>query len=94
MDQTATIITAVSTPEYKKIVIETLQGLRYTADLACFESVYCFPKNFAEWQKVSIDSDSLALIWSSRFEVHGDQVIALSMKKEALSFQNQSASCS
>lgn len=75
MDTTTPVILKVSAPEYKKIVIETSEGKRYHADLSSFSTVYCFPKSEAEWKKVSPDSYGFALIWSSRFEVHVDQVI-------------------
>ena len=42
-------------------------------DLSKFETVYCFP-NPDQWNEVSIDSYGRELIWSSRFEVHIDQV--------------------
>ena len=39
-------------------------------------------KNEDEWKKCSIDSYGLGIIWSSRFEVHSDQVVGLANKIE------------
>jgi len=75
VDTTTPVILKVSAPEYKKIIIETSEGKRYYADLSSFSSVYCFPKSLDEWKKVSPDCYGFALVWSSRFEVHMDQVI-------------------
>lgn len=88
MDQTTPIIYNVQTPEYGKIIIVTSNGYVYEADLATFKKVFCFPKNFAEWAQVSIDSDGLALIWKTRFEIHVDQVLALATSHKILSQEN------
>ncbi len=56
--------------------------MRYSADLSLFESVSYFPADEAAWSRVSIDGYGLALVWSSRFEVHIDQVIGLADKIE------------
>ena len=82
MGYTAPVITKISTPAYKKVVIETTNDHRYESDLSSLEGVYCFPKNEDEWKKCSIDSYGLGIIWSSRFEVHVDQVIGLAVKSE------------
>jgi hypothetical protein len=72
----------ISTPKYMHIVIEASDGKIYHSDLSSFSKVHCFPKTFEEWTKVSSDSSGFALIWSSRFEVHIDQVIGLATKIE------------
>ena len=59
--------------EYKKIRITLTDGTIFVADLSEFESVYCFPTS-DQWNEVSVDSYGRRLIWSSRFEVHIDQV--------------------
>lgn len=74
----------VFTPEYKKVVVEASDGHRYHADLSSLSGVYCFPKNKAEWDQVSADSFGSALIWTSRFEAHMDQIIGLAYKTENL----------
>lgn len=56
----------------------------YYSDLSSLKDVYCYPKSNEEWKKVNIDSYGLGLMWSSRFEVHVDQVIALATKVEAI----------
>ena len=80
MDNTFEVIKSVSTPEYKKVIIET-NNKRYSADLGDFLKVYCFPSE-EEWPKVSIDSRGIDLVWPSRFEVHVDQVIDRAYKVE------------
>jgi hypothetical protein len=84
MGVTNPLIISVSTPEYKKVVVETSDGMRYFADLSTMSPVYCFPKT-TDWDKVSPDSYGLALIWVTRFEVHVDQVIGLAYKTEQIS---------
>ena len=85
MDSSTRVILKVETPEYKKVVIETSDGQRYFSDLKALSSVYCYPKTKPDWDKVSADSYGRALIWSSRFEAHIDQVIGLSYKSEKVS---------
>ena len=80
MGTTTPLIIKVETPDYKKIVIETTDGFRYESDLTALENVYCFPANKTEWDLVSPDSFGTALIWTSRFEVHIDQIIGLAFK--------------
>jgi hypothetical protein len=76
------VVVKVSTPEYKKVVVEASDGFRYYADLSSLSGVYCFPKNKSEWDLVSADSFGTALIWTSRFEAHMDQIIGLTYKTE------------
>jgi hypothetical protein len=82
MDRSLGLITAVKTPAQNRVVIDTSKNKRYHADLTSMASVHCFPKTEKEWAMVSIDPDGLALIWSSRFEVHLDQVIGLAKRVE------------
>ena len=84
MGSPTAVILAVATPQYRHVVVDSSDGNRYHTDLASFESVYCFPKTEQQWQQVSMDSYGLALVWSSRFEVHLDQVIALAHKTEMI----------
>ncbi len=76
------VIVNVSTPEYKKVIIEASDGQRYHSDLSQLSGVYCFPKNKTEWEQVSADSFGAALTWTSRFEAHIDQIIGLAYKVE------------
>ncbi|MBI4042240.1 MAG: hypothetical protein HY391_02080 [Deltaproteobacteria bacterium] len=66
------------------VIIEASDGNRYYSDLSSLRRVYCYPKSKAEWKKVAVDSYGLGLIWSSRFEVHVDQVISLATKIETI----------
>ena len=88
MDPTTPIIYAVQTPKYNTVIISTSDGYQYETDLSVFKKVFCFPKNFVEWKNVFIDSDGLTLVWSSRFEVHVDQLLALATSKKMLSQEN------
>lgn len=77
------LIVSVSTPAYGRIVVVTSDGRRYHADLApAFSTVHCYPKTAEAWAAVSPDAAGLSLIWSSRFEVHVDQVLALADQVE------------
>jgi hypothetical protein len=78
------VILAVTTPQYGRVVVETSEGLRYSTDLASLARVYCYPRDKAAWDQVAPDSYGLALVWTSRFEVHVDQIIALADKAEPI----------
>ena len=84
MDSPSPVITKISTPSFKKVVIEASDGNRYYSDLTSFSKVYCFPKTESDWKQVSVDSYGLGLVWTSRFEVHVDQVIGLAAKVESI----------
>jgi hypothetical protein len=84
MGSPSPLILKVSTPEYKKVVVEASDGKRYYADLSPLEKVYCFPLSKQEWDQVAPDSFGSALIWSSRFETHIDQVIGFAYKSETI----------
>src|SRR5437773_10166066 len=49
---------------------------------AGFPTVHCYPKDAAAWSTVTPDAAGLALVWSTRFEVHVDQVLALADRVE------------
>ena len=85
MDSATPIILKVSATEYKKVIVDASNGKRYYADLSYLYKVFCFPKSEEEWKMVSQDSSGFALIWSSRFEAHIDQVIGLATKVEDIS---------
>ena len=76
------IILKVVASEYRKVIVDASNGKRYHSDLSSLSNVYCFPKSEAEWKTVTQDSAGYALIWSSRFEAHIDQVMALATKVE------------
>ena len=71
------LIVSVATPSYGRVVVEASDGKRYSADLSCFSKVYCFPQGAENWSAVAPDTAGLSLVWTSRFEVHIDQVIGL-----------------
>jgi hypothetical protein len=77
MGASSPLIAAVATPKYGRVVVEGSDGKAYGADLTSFSQVYCFPATWEQWQQVSADADGRALVWSTRFEVHMDQVQAL-----------------
>ena len=84
MDRAPPVIKKVSALSYKIIVVEASDGIRYEADLTSLAKVYCFPRNISEWKRLSIDNYGLGVIWSSRFEVHVDQIIGLATKVEKI----------
>lgn len=71
------LIVSVSTPDYGRVAIEGSDGKRYEADLSSFASVHCYPRTRQDWDAVAPDAAGLALVWTTRFEVHVDQVVAL-----------------
>ena len=82
MGAPAPVIVKVATPEYGRVAIEASDGMRYTADLSTLSAVYCYPMSKADWDRVAPDSSGLALVWTTRFEVHVDQVIGLADRRE------------
>ena len=83
MDSTSRLmIVAVMPLERPRLAVDTSDGQRHYADLSSFSRVYCFPPDQESWEQVSIDSHGLDLVWSSRFEVHADQVLGLSDRHE------------
>ena len=83
MGVTAPMILKVATPAHGRVVIEASDGKRYHADLSSFSAVHCYP-DATEWDRVSPDSYGLALVWTTRFEVHVDQLIGLADKIETI----------
>lgn len=83
MGQSAPLIVSASAPAYGRVVVDASDGCRYHADLApVFSTVYCFPRTPEAWASVSPDASGLSLVWSNRFEVHVDQVLALADRVE------------
>ena len=83
MGHSAPMIAAVSTPAYGRVVVDASDGCRYHVDLApVFSTVHCFPRTLEAWASVSPDAAGLSLVWSNRFEVHVDQVLALADRVE------------
>ncbi len=84
MGTTNPLVINIATPEYNKIIVEASNGNRYHSDLSALSSVYCYPKDKKSWDQVSPDSFGTAIIWTSRFEVHMDQIIGLAYKTEKI----------
>ena len=84
MGSTTPVIMNVSAPKLGTVIVEASDGNRYYSDLSSLKAVHCYPKTNEEWKKVTADSYGLGLIWSTRFEVHMDQVIALATKIESI----------
>lgn len=84
MGSTTPVVVNAWAPEYGKVIVEGSDGIRYHADLSSLSSVYCYPSTAATWQKLSVDTYGLALVWPTRFEVHMDQVVGLAYKKEPI----------
>lgn len=82
MDNITPVIVNIRIKQYPEIEIETSNGKLYRSNLSGFAQVYCFPKNQEEWEEISIDSYGLGLIWSSRFEIHIDQLIGTAIEKK------------
>jgi hypothetical protein len=83
MDSANKIIKYFEVLEYKKIKIVLNDGTVIFSDLSELDDVYCFPAE-KDWNKISIDNYGRGLIWSTRFEVHIDQIIdsSYSVEKE------------
>jgi hypothetical protein len=82
VDSSNPLVVSVSTPAYGRVAIEASDGRRYEADLSLFSGVYCFPRTEEEWAAVAPDAAGLGLVWTTRFEVHVDQVVALAHRVE------------
>ncbi len=87
MGQADPVVVSVRALKIPLIEFDTADGFRFTSDLKKFERVYCFPKNQDEWNQV-FEMDGDRIVWQNRFEVHIDQAVANSIKKEAI---NQTA---
>jgi hypothetical protein len=76
------LIVSVATPAYGRVTVDLSDGKTYSADLSSFSKVYCYPAT-DQWNDVAPDSAGLALVWTSRFEVHVDQIMGLADRVEA-----------
>jgi hypothetical protein len=83
MDTPTPLIVSVITPAYGRVVVEASDGMLYHADLTPLSQVYCFPSTKEAWDLVAPDSAGLALVWTTRFEVHIDQIQGLADRIEA-----------
>ena len=76
------IVVAVRALEMPLVQFDTDEGIRYTCDLKKFEGVYCFPKSQEEWEEV-FEMEGDRIVWKNRFDVHVDQAIAYTIRKES-----------
>jgi hypothetical protein len=76
------LILKAETPDYGRVVIDASDGNRYHSNLTALSRVYCFPKTREDWDRVAPDGHGLALVWTTRFEVHVDQIIGLADRVE------------
>ena len=90
MDSTNKIIRQVSAVDYKRVKLTLTDGTVVFSDLSEFADVYCFPRE-EEWKNVSVDSYGRGIVWSSRFELHIDQVLACTISRDDESRQRASA---
>jgi len=70
---------------YNEITITLNNDSTYTANLAKFNDVYCYPKNFAEWKEASIGETGADIEWVSGFAVHLDQIATLAVEQKSAS---------
>jgi hypothetical protein len=63
---------------YNNITIHLSDNSSYSANLQSFNDIYCYPKNFLEWQKARIGEFKADIEWESGFGVHLDQIASLS----------------
>jgi len=83
MDTSDPVVKSVRALQMPFIEFESLDGYKYTVDLSKFKSVYCFPKDQKEWESV-FEMGGDCIIWKNRFEIHVDQAVANSIKKEKI----------
>lgn len=68
------------------LTITLSDGSKYTANLnSDFSQLFCYPKDMTEWQAANIIEGAFAIEWKTGFDIHFDQIVALSeiQKKSA-----------
>ena len=71
------------TPELNIVKIILSDGSQFTADLSSdFSKLYCYPKDLNEWKNAHINEGAFAIEWASGFDIHFDQIIALSKNQK------------
>ncbi len=75
MDQSNIVIQSVKALKIPQVEFTATNGKVYISDLKGYSGVKCFPVLQEEWEKVGITTYGFNLTWSSRFEVHVDQLI-------------------
>jgi hypothetical protein len=82
MDQSNIVIQSVKALKKPQVEITATNGKVYISDLKDYIKVKCFPTSQEEWEKVGITTYGFNLTWSSRFEVHIDQLIDAAISSE------------
>jgi hypothetical protein len=81
MDSSNQVIKTIEPIEYKKIKVILSSSTVVFTDLSDFSDVYCFPPE-RNWKECWVDSYGKGVIWSTRFEVHLDQILDYSYSME------------
>lgn len=64
--------------EYNFVKIILTDDSQYTANLSSdFSKLFCYPKNLEEWKNAHINDGAFAIEWSSGFDIHFDQIVAI-----------------
>ena len=64
--------------KYNIVTITLSDNSQYTANLySDFSKLFCYPKDIFEWKDARINEGAFAIEWSSGFDIHFDQIIAL-----------------
>ncbi len=82
MDQSNIVIKSAKALIKPQVEITATDGKVYIADLKDYSKVKCFPTSQEEWVKFGITTYGFNLTWSSRFEVHIDQLIDAAISSE------------
>jgi hypothetical protein len=83
MGEADPVIRSVKARKIPLIEFESTDGFRYTVDLHRFRSVYCFPEKQEDWNEV-FQMDGDRIVWKNRFEIHVDQAVSSTVKKEKI----------
>jgi hypothetical protein len=83
VDKADPVVKSVKALKIPFLEFESVDGYRYTVDLTKFKSVHCFPEKQEDWNEV-FQMDGDRIVWKSRFEIHVDQAVANTIKKEKL----------
>lgn len=87
MDKSNIVIQSVKALTLPQVEIQATNGKVYISDLKEYSAVKCFPKSQVEWEKVGITTHGFNLTWSSRFEVHVDQLIDSAISESNIRLQ-------
>jgi hypothetical protein len=64
--------------EYNLVKIVLTDGSQYSANLSSdFSKLFCYPRDLSEWKDAYINEGAFAIEWTSGFDIHFDQIIAI-----------------